>query len=88
MVKTIQPSENPDEGSLPERAVDVAVASEATSKESGCYHLLTDDGRASLCGSINEESRFAADARHTLSRTTAERLGFDLCGRCSIIADR
>lgn len=64
----------------------VVVAYETTAVNSGHYHYLNDAETGSLCGSINEESSFASDIAEVLSRKSAERQGWTICGRCSHIA--
>lgn len=66
----------------------VIIAQESKGKKTGNYHVLNDAETASLCGSINQESEFAADIVEVLSQESAERHGFDLCGRCAYIADQ
>ncbi|WP_435175881.1 hypothetical protein [Halorussus sp. AFM4] len=66
----------------------VAVAHEIRTGNSDCYHVLNDAATASLCGSINEESRFASDVAEVLPRESAERLGLAICGRCSYLVDQ
>lgn len=62
------------------------IAYETKASSSGRYHLLNEAETASLCGSINAESQFAADIRQRLSREAAEQRGLTLCGRCSYLA--
>ncbi len=66
--------------------MEAITAHETEESSSGRYHLLNEAETASLCGSINAESQFAADIRQRLSPETAERRGLTLCGRCSYIA--
>lgn len=61
------------------------IAQETKATNSGQYHVLNDAETGSLCGSINEESQFAADIAQTLSRVEAERGGLTICGRCAYI---
>ena len=66
--------------------MEAVIAKETEVSSSGRYHLLNEVGTASLCGSINAESQFAADVHERLSSEAAERRGLTLCGRCSYIA--
>lgn len=68
--------------------MEAITAQETRVSSSGRYHLLNESGTASLCGSINAESPFAADIRQRLSPDAAERRGLTLCGRCSRIASQ
>jgi hypothetical protein len=68
--------------------VEVIVTPEVDQRGSGCYHILNEEGTASLCGAINEESQFAASIAAELSRDAADRRGLSPCGRCSYIADQ
>lgn len=67
--------------------MEVVTAHESKETDSGCYHLLNDANTASLCGSINDESQFAADISEVLARKEAEERGFYPCRLCSFIAD-
>ena len=66
--------------------MEVIIAQETKGKNSGSYHLLNKAETGSLCASINEESQFASNIAEVLSQDSAERRGFDLCGRCAFIA--
>ncbi|WP_435180697.1 hypothetical protein [Halorussus sp. AFM4] len=66
--------------------MEAVIAKETEASSGGRYHLLNEAETASLCGSINAESQFAADVHRRLSPAAAERRGLTLCGRCSHIA--
>ena len=66
----------------------VAIAHETKEKNVGSYHALNDATTASLCGSLNEESQFAANIVQVLSKGEAEQRGLSPCGRCSFILDQ
>lgn len=66
--------------------MEAVIAHETKASSPGRYHLLNEAETASLCGSINAESQFAADIRQRLSLEAAERRGLTICGRCSHIA--
>lgn len=63
--------------------MDVITALEAASGEGGYYHLLNDDGTASVCGTVQNDSLFAGQAHRILPKIEAERQGLKLCERCT-----
>lgn len=60
---------------------------EALQTASGYYHILSENRTNSLCGSVSNESQFAAGMHRVLTRKQAENQGFDVCGLCNSIAD-
>jgi hypothetical protein len=54
---------------------------------SDTYHLLTNNGSKSLCGTLDDEEFLGPDVALTLTETEAEQQGYALCGHCDRLAD-
>jgi hypothetical protein len=60
----------------------VVTTREAASGNTGCYHILTEDGTQSLCGAVKEDQFFGGDAHEVLSQDEAERRDLRPCEKC------
>jgi hypothetical protein len=60
----------------------VVTTREAESGNSGCYHILDEDGAQSLCGAVKEDQFFGGDANEVLAQDEAEQRDLRPCEKC------
>lgn len=50
----------------------VVTTKEARESPTGCYHIMSEDGSASLCGGIKEDEYYGEDTDEALTQEAAE----------------